>query len=136
MYVVMKFVHVFGVVLLVGNAIVSALWKVNADRTGDPLVAATAARTIVRADYFFTIPGVLLIIAAGYAMAAKRPWPLHGLHWLDWGQTLLYLAILLWLIFLVPAQRRMAALATDARAGPLPRRICGRASAGRSGAGS
>ncbi|HEV2356106.1 MAG TPA: DUF2269 family protein [bacterium] len=120
MYEVAKFLHVFGAVLLLGNAIVSALWKAGADRTGDAVVAGTAARTIGRADRAFVIPGAILLIGAGYAMAARRPWPLHGLPWLEWGQGLLYLAILVWLLVLVPAQRRMASLAGGARGGPLP----------------
>lgn len=120
MYEVAKFFHVFGAVLLFGNAIVSALWKAGADRTGDAAVAGAAARSIGRADRAFVVPGVILLIATGYAMAARRPWPLHGLPWLDWGQGLLYLAILVWLLVLGPAQRRMAALTDAPRGGPLP----------------
>jgi len=111
MYALWKFVHVFGVVLLLGNAIITALWKARADRSRDPKVIAHAARTTIVADRVFTWPGVVLVAAGGYAMAARRPWPLHGLPWLDWGQGLFYLAVLLWIVVLVPAQRRLAALA-------------------------
>lgn len=115
MYTVAKFVHILGVVLLLGNFIVAALWKARADRSGDPSAMAFARRTLVQADWAFTVPGIVLVLVGGYAMVIRRPFPLHGLPWLDWGQGLFYLAVLIWLGVLVPAQRRMAALAAGSR---------------------
>ena len=115
MYEWLKFLHVFGVVLFVGNIIVSALWKTRADRTGDLATVAFAQRTVALADWAFTLPGVLLVLVGGYGMAAKRPWPLHGLPWLEWGQSLFFAAVLIWLIVLVPTQRRLIALSDAAR---------------------
>lgn len=115
MYTLMKFIHVFGVVLFVGNIITAALWKTRADRTGDLTTIAFAQRTVVSADRAFTIPGIVLILIGGYAMAARRPWPLHGLPWLEWGQGLFFIAALIWLLVLVPTQRRLVAVSEAGR---------------------
>ena len=53
-YSAFKVVHLFGVVLFLGNIIVTALWKVMADRTGDPRVIAYAQRLVILTDFIFT----------------------------------------------------------------------------------
>ncbi len=134
MYTTMKFLHVFGAVLFLGNIITAALWKTRADRTGDLATIAFAQRTVATADWMFTLPGVVLILAAGNIMAFMRPWPLRGIPWLEWGQALFFLTALIWLIVLVPTQRRLV------RAGGAPGALipsfAGSPRAGRCGAGS
>ena len=41
-YTTIKLVHIAGAVLLLGNIIVTAWWKVMADRTGNPSIIAFA----------------------------------------------------------------------------------------------
>jgi len=106
-YTTLKFLHIFGAVLFVGNIITAALWKIRADRTADLATIAFAQRTVALADWVFTLPGILLVVIGGYGMAARRPWPLHGLPWLEWGQGLFWLAALIWFVVLVPTQRRL-----------------------------
>jgi uncharacterized membrane protein len=121
MYATFKFLHLLGVVLFVGNIITAALWKTRADRSGDLATVAFAQRTVARADWIFTVPGVLLVVIGGYAMAGKRPWPLHGLRWLEWGQGLFWLAVLIWVFVLLPTQRRLIGVSEEARrTGVLP----------------
>ncbi|HKV44952.1 MAG TPA: DUF2269 domain-containing protein [bacterium] len=115
MYAIFKFLHLLGVVLFVGNIITAALWKTRADRSGDPATVAFAQRMVARADWIFTLPGVLLVVIGGYAMAGKRPWPLHGLRWLEWGQGLFWLAVLIWVFVLIPTQRRLIGVSEEAR---------------------
>jgi uncharacterized membrane protein len=80
MYGVLKFIHILGVVLFVGNIIVTALWKTRADQSRDLATLAFAQRTVARADWAFTLPGVLLILIGGYGMALQGGLPLHGLR--------------------------------------------------------
>lgn len=119
MYDVVKFLHILGAVVFIGNVIVTAMWKVRADRTGDLATIAFANRLVAATDLYFTIPGAALIALTGYAMAFRRPWPLHGLPWLEWGQGLFWLTVLLYFVVLIPVQRRMiaaSAAATGSRA--------------------
>ena len=130
MYSVLKFIHILGVVLFVGNIIVTALWKTRADQSGNLATVAFAQRTVALADWVFTLPGVLFILIGGYAMAVRRPFPLHGLPWLEWGQGLFFVSALIWLVVLVPTQRRLVAVSAaalrsgvmGAEFGPLSRR--------------
>ncbi|HYM70564.1 MAG TPA: DUF2269 family protein [bacterium] len=115
MYTLIKFLHILGAVLFLGNIIVTAMWKARADRTGDLATIAFAQRLVGLTDRAFTVPGAALIAVTGYAMAARRPFPLHGLPWLEWGQGLFWLTVLLYLIVLVPIQRRLIAVADAAR---------------------
>lgn len=57
--------RVLGVVLLIGNVTVTAYWKVLADRTRSAILAAHAQRAVIYADWLFTLPGIVLILAGG-----------------------------------------------------------------------
>ncbi len=115
MYAAWKAVHIFGVVLFMGNIIATALWKARADRSGNLATVGFAQRAVAAADRVLTLPGIVLIIVSGYAMAGIGHLPLHGLRWLEWGQALFYAAAIIWLAVLVPAQRRLIALSDAGR---------------------
>jgi len=57
--------HVLGVVLFLGNLIVTAVWKVLADRTRQVDVIAYAQRLVAVTDIAFTAPGAILIAVSG-----------------------------------------------------------------------
>jgi len=115
MYTTLKFLHILGVVLFVGNITTAALWKTRADRSGDLATVAYAQRTVALADWVFTLPGVLLVIIGGYGMAITRPWPLHGVRWLELGQVLFWISALIWAVVLIPTQRQLVAVSGEAR---------------------
>ncbi len=70
LYLVLKALHIISVVLFLGNIITGVFWKVHADRTGDLRARAQALDGIIKSDRWFTVPGVLLIIATGVALGA------------------------------------------------------------------
>lgn len=110
-YSVLKFLHVLGVVLLIGNVTVTAAWKVYADRTNNSAIVAYAQRAVIYADWAFTIPGIVLIMVGGYGMAYHDRLDLVGTGWLVWGQALFFVSGMIWLLVLVPAQIRQSRLA-------------------------
>ena len=61
--------HSAGAVLLLGNIIVTAWWKVMADRTGNPSIIAFAQRQVTLTDFAFTAVGVILLVVAGDTLA-------------------------------------------------------------------
>jgi len=112
----LKFLHVLGAILLVGNGMVSALWKGLADRTADPRIVARAQRSVAVADWVFTLPGALLILVTGLA----RMGDLGGMSaqpWIQRGLELYALVALLWLAVLVPVQVKQGRLAKGFAAG-------------------
>ncbi len=97
-YEFMKFLHLIGVVLLVGNVTITAFWKVFADRTGDAQVVAYAQHLVTLCDWIFTLSGIVMIVAGGYGMAYVRDYHAFEDTWLILGQLLFlvsrsYLAI-------------------------------------------
>lgn len=107
-YSVFKFLHVLGVVLLIGNVTITAYWKVLADRTRSTALVTHAQRGVIYADWLFTLPGILLILVGGYGMVWEAGLDPLGADWLIWSQALFLLSGLIWLGILVPAQIRQA----------------------------
>ncbi|SFB51621.1 Uncharacterized membrane protein [Cohnella sp. OV330] len=99
--------HLIGVVLMVGNIATAAFWKVRADLTGNPAIIHHAARNVMAADYFFTVPGLAFILISGIVMAVRSGASLSGLNWLTLSLILLAVTGLIWLGLLIPLQRKM-----------------------------
>ncbi|MBI3186025.1 MAG: DUF2269 domain-containing protein [Myxococcales bacterium] len=117
---VVKTLHVLAATLFFGAGLMSAYYKLRADRSKDLRVVAWCQQEIVRADWYFTVPSALALPATGLYLA----W-LYGLPWetgwLWWGVGGYLAAAVCWL----PAARlqlRMRALAERALAegGQLP----------------
>jgi uncharacterized membrane protein len=120
-YNAFKVVHLFGVVVFLGNIIVTGVWKVMADRTGDPRVIAYAQRLVTLTDWVFTAGGVLFILVGAYGMAAVAHLDLRGTVWLIWGQGLFVASGLIWVFILIPTQIAQARQAHIFAAGsPIP----------------
>lgn len=88
MYLFLKAVHVFSVVLFLGNIITGVFWKAHADRAGDLRARAQALDGIIRSDRWFTVPGVFLIIVTGVWLALLGNLPLLGTFWIAWSLVL------------------------------------------------
>ncbi|WP_034298384.1 DUF2269 family protein [Herbaspirillum sp. RV1423] len=104
----LKTLHVLGVVLFLGNIIVTAFWKVMADRTRDLAVIRFAMRVTNWADVFFTFGGIVLLAIAGQAMAAQTG--MLQLSWLHWAYGLFAATGVLWVGILLPVQVAQARL--------------------------
>jgi uncharacterized membrane protein len=85
MYLLLKLIHVVAVILFLGNIITGLFWKAHADRTKDLRFIAHTMDGIIRADRWFTIPGVVLITAAGFLAAIQARMPLIGTGWILWS---------------------------------------------------
>ncbi|WP_050477905.1 DUF2269 family protein [Herbaspirillum rhizosphaerae] len=111
----LKTLHLLGVVLFLGNIIVTAFWKIMADRTRDLAVIRFAVRATNWADVVFTLGGIVLLAAAGHAMAALEGGLMQA-GWLHWAYVLFIATGVLWMGILIPVQRAQARLLY-----PLPR---------------
>jgi uncharacterized membrane protein len=108
---VLKSVHIFGVILLMGNIIVTAWWKFMADKTKDPSVIAFAQRQVTLTDIVFTAPGALLAVTAGDTMAYHFMANTWNIQWLTWGRMLFIASGIIWILILIPTQIKQARLA-------------------------
>lgn len=120
LYLTIKWLHIVSSVVLVGTGLGSAYYMFFTNRSRDVAAQAVVSRLVVRADWWFTTPTVLLQPATGLWMAYLAGLPLST-PWLVWSIALYLLAGLCWLPVLW-LQIRMAAMAQHAaRDGtPLP----------------
>ena len=101
--------HVLGIVIFLGNLIVTAVWKTLADQTRNPQVIAYAQRLVTVTDVAFTATGAALITVTGFVLATD--WGgITGPTWLTVGFSLFAASGLIWLTVLIPAQIQQARL--------------------------
>lgn len=104
---VLLFLHIFGVVIFLGNIVTAAFWKVRADIKRDPEFIHNTVKNVMLADFIFTLPGLILIIVSGILMAVQSGYSMDTFNWLTLSLFLFVLTGILWLAILVPIQRSM-----------------------------
>ena len=114
LYLILKIVHSLAVVLFLGNIITGLFWKYHGDQSKDPRVMAHTMDGIIRADRWFTFPGVFLITLSGVAAAIHAGLPLLRTPWI--GQSLILFALsgLMFGFKVAPLQKRIRTLALEA----------------------
>ncbi len=105
-YLIVKWLHVVSSVLLVGTGFGSTFYLFFANRCASLEARAVVARLVVRADWWFTTPAVIVQPLSGAWLAHTAGWPL-GTPWLAASLALYLLAGACWLPVLV-LQLRMA----------------------------
>lgn len=107
-YDVLKFLHITGIVMLMGNITATAIWKFFADRTENPQIIAFAQKLVTYTDWSLTFWGIILTIGGGYGMLWSAGIGLFDAGWLVWSQVMFVIAGVIWLGLLVPIQIRQA----------------------------
>ncbi|WP_207384446.1 DUF2269 family protein [Legionella parisiensis] len=106
----LKMLHIFGVVLFLGNIIVTAFWKTLADFSKDWRIIAFSQKLVTYTDIFFTTIGVLIIAISGILMAKHYTNYLH-IKWIVWGISLFIASGVIWLSLLIPLQIKLHQIA-------------------------
>ncbi len=110
-YLSLKSIHILGVILLMGNLIVTAWWKLMANRTKNQSIISFAQRQVTLTDCIFTAPGALLIIASGDYMSygfISNSW---SIEWITLGRCLFVASGIIWVTILIPTQIKQARMA-------------------------
>lgn len=110
-YLWLKILHLFGVTIFLGNIIVTAWWKLMADRTRNPQIIAFAQRQVTLTDYVFTAGGAAILLATGWGNAALHGMDVLQIRWLSWGLWLFSATGVIWVAILMPIQVRQARMA-------------------------
>lgn len=120
MYEWLKWLHILSSVLMVGTGFGSAFYMFMANRSGNLQAQLVVSRLVVKADWWFTTPAVIIQPLSGLAMAHLAGWPLDA-RWLQWTYFMYVLAALCWLpvLWLQIQMHRMIRLA-DHTSAPLP----------------
>ena len=122
-YLVFKTAHIVGVVLFVGNLVVTAVWKLLADRTREPKIVAFAQRLVSVTDVIFTGLGAVIVLSSGMLMIVPYGVEFWNVLWILWGLGLFVVSGLIWILVLVPIQMKQTRLArVFADGGEIPER--------------
>lgn len=109
-YLWLKVIHLLGVVMFLGNIIITGWWKNFADLTKNPQIIAFAQRQVTLTDWVFTAGGSVILLFGGMLNVH-----LHGLSysskWLGWGMSLFVLSGIIWAVVLIPTQIKQAKMA-------------------------
>ena len=103
----LRVLHVAGAILLLGNVTVTGVWAAYLYRARGSLPCRPVARAILWTDLIFTFGGGALLTISGILLVMRRGYPLATTAWLRAGIASLGVATLLWLVMLLPDQRRM-----------------------------
>lgn len=119
-YLLLKSLHILGVVLFIGNIVVTGWWKTMADRTRIPAVVAFAQRQVTLTDWVFTFGASMLVGTAGLLNVFTHDIPFDS-PWIIWGVSLFTASAVVWVVFLIPLQYRQARMARSfAQADSIP----------------
>ena len=112
-YFYIKLIHVIFVIIFLGNITIGLFWKVIAEKTKDPDKIAFAFKGIIKADRYFTVPGVIGITLFGIGLAMHAKMSILGTGWILWSIILFTISGIAFMAKLVPLQKNLAALASD-----------------------
>lgn len=113
-YLLIKTIHILSSVLMVGTGFGSAFYLFFANRSGNQNAQLIVARLVVRADWWFTTPAVIIQPLSGWYLMHLAGWDSRAL-WLQLAIALYILAGACWLP-VVWLQIQMKAMAERAAA--------------------
>lgn len=113
-YLAVKALHIISSVLLVGTGFGSAFYLYFAHRTRSVAVIAAVSRLVVRADWWFTTPTVIVQPMSGVWLMHTAGWPLKS-PWILAAIVLYVIAGACWLP-VVWLQVELTKMAHDAHA--------------------
>lgn len=95
-YLLLKSIHILSSVALVGVGFGSAFYLYFVNRTRNVAAIAEVSRLVVRADFWFTTPAIVIQPVSGYALATMAGFPLTE-TWLMMTYALFVFAGICWL---------------------------------------
>lgn len=106
-----RIVHHLSMAIFIGNIIATLVWKVYAERTGNPSLVCQTLRTAVLTDKTITIPAVLLVTVSGALLMVLKRMSIFGHAWLLWSIALWIVSALAAALYLIPWLARLHTLA-------------------------
>jgi uncharacterized membrane protein len=113
-YLLLKWLHILSSVLLVGTGFGSAFYLYFTHRTRNVQAISEVARLVVKADFWFTTPAIIIQPLTGYVMMSMTGYTFSQ-TWLAWTLAFYVLAGICWLpvVWLQLRMRDMAAVAVS-----------------------
>ncbi len=106
-YLILKAIHLLAVVAFLGNIVTGLFWMKFARKTNDIKIIHHTTKGLIASDKLFTIPGVLIITAAGFYAAIYGGVPLLRTGWIFWPIILFSLSGVFFAYKVAPLQGKM-----------------------------
>lgn len=112
-YLILVLIHVIAVIIFLGNITIAPFWKSQAEKTKERLQILNTWEGIIKADKFFTMPGVVLLLIFGLGGAMHGGFHLVETGWIFWSIILYTLSGAAFMFKVSPLQKKIVALAKD-----------------------
>ena len=106
-YNYLKLIHLIAVMIFLGNIVTGLFWMSIAVRTKDLKIIHFAMKGIIKADRYFTIPGVLIITAGGFLAAINGHVPILRTGWILWSIIMFSISGLAFAFKVAPLQKQL-----------------------------
>jgi uncharacterized membrane protein len=106
-YALSKSIHLLAVVIFLGNIITGLFWMRIAVKTKDLKIIHFTMKGIRTADRYFTMPGVILIVAGGILAAILGHFPILHTKWIFWSIIMISLSGLAFAFKVAPLQKKI-----------------------------
>jgi uncharacterized membrane protein len=111
-YLIIKWIHVLSATVIVGIGFGTAFYKWMADRSGNLRTIADVSGFVIKADWWFTTPAIVVQPITGLMLAHQAEFPITS-GWVAWALLLYFITGAFWLPVLW-LQYRMHSLASEA----------------------
>jgi uncharacterized membrane protein len=115
-YLFWKLFHIASVVIFLGNISTGLFWAAHANKSGDLNQIAATFDGIIRSDRWFTVPGVVGILASGIVAAIAAKLSILGTGWILWPAILFSISGVTFGMWVGPLQRQILTFAKSADA--------------------
>jgi len=106
-YSYLKLIHLIAVMIFLGNIITGLFWMYIAVKTKDLKIIAFAMKGIIKADRYFTVPGVTIIIVGGFLAAIYGHFPIMRTGWIFWSIIMFSISGLAFAFKVAPLQKKI-----------------------------
>ena len=106
-YNYLKLIHLIAVMIFLGNIVTGLFWMSIAVRTKDLKIINFTMKGIIKADRYFTIPGVLIITAGGFLAAISGHFPILRTGWILWSIIMFSISGLAFAFKVAPLQKKI-----------------------------
>ncbi|XXF74929.1 DUF2269 family protein [Myxococcaceae bacterium GXIMD 01537] len=107
----LKLLHLLAVVVFLGDIVVTAVWRLLADRTREPRVIVYALRLMEISDKYLLTPSAMVLGVTGYLRAHLQGIPLGSSPAFVSAQVLFMVSGAVWSLALRPIQARQLVMA-------------------------
>ena len=112
-YFYYKLIHVFAVIIFLGNIITGLYWMRIAVKTKELKIISHTMKGIIKADRYFTIPGIIIITTFGIMAAISAQFPIFHTGWIVWSIILFSISGIVFSIKVAPLQRKIYNLTSN-----------------------